>query len=104
MNAIEQKVIILATVQFIGDLCQVMSRVLEAGREAVDQLGDTLEKLDEGGAELLWRSLSHHTLEHAHGLTAFLCWGCGQGFSAFGVLNAASSVEGVAETDELLLD
>lgn len=53
MNTIEQKVVIFATVQFIGDLCQVMSRVLEAGREAVDQLRDTLEKLDKGRAELL---------------------------------------------------
>jgi hypothetical protein len=68
MNVIEQKVIILATVQFIGDLCQVMSRILEAGREAVDQLRDALEELDEGGAELLVGGLAQDALEHVEGL------------------------------------
>ena len=53
MYGVEQEVIILSTKQFISKLRQILRRVLKILWETVDQVTNTLKKLNKRRADLL---------------------------------------------------
>lgn len=52
MNRVEDEIVVFAWVQLVADECKKLAGVLKTVGVAVDELGDALEELDEGGGDL----------------------------------------------------
>jgi hypothetical protein len=54
VNVVKQEIIVLCWIQFITNLSQITTRILEISRKTVDKLAETLEKLNECGTKIVF--------------------------------------------------